>query len=112
MGPGSDVFCGRPMVTRQGIAFDSIIAHRQSCICRGAEDDTPITCVSRQRLRPSIMLSRNCAHGGPSGPGCGSVMSGSTVPKSTACMKTVILGYRNLRMVEHARANESGSAEG
>ena len=22
MGPGSDVFCGRPMVTRQGIAFD------------------------------------------------------------------------------------------
>jgi hypothetical protein len=28
----------------------SIIAHRQNCICRGAEDDTPITGVSRRRL--------------------------------------------------------------
>ena len=27
----------------------SIITHRQNCICRGAEDDTPITGVSRQR---------------------------------------------------------------
>jgi hypothetical protein len=48
-----------------------------------AHDDTPFTGVSRQRLRPSVMLSKNCAHVGPSAPGCRSVMSGSTRTKST-----------------------------
>ena len=50
---------------------------------------------SRQRLRPSVMLSKNWAHAGPSAPGCRSVMSGSTRTKSTDCMRMAIIRCRS-----------------
>jgi hypothetical protein len=91
-GPSLDrapmLFRGRPTVSPR--ALHSIIAHRLNCICRNADAVTPNTAVSRQRLRPSAMLSKNCAPSGPSPLGCRSVMSASTKTKSTDCMTMTI----------------------
>jgi len=77
------LFRERPTVSHQNIAFD--LAHRLNCICRSADAVIPNIAVSRQRPRPSAMLSKNCAHSGPSPLRCRSVMSVSTKTKSSNC---------------------------
>ena len=73
-------------MSRQGIAFD--YSSPAELFLSRRRGRTPITGVSRQRLRPSAMLSKICAHAGPSAPGCRLETSGSTMTKSIGCMKS------------------------
>ena len=82
------LFRERPTVSRQSIAFDYSSPAELYLSKRGRR--APNTAVSRQRLRRSAMLSKNCAPSGPSAPGCRSVMSASTRTKSTDCMTMTI----------------------
>ena len=58
MGSGCDVILWEAH-SDAARGLHSTTARRLNCFCRGAEDGTPNTVVSRQRPRPSVMLSEN-----------------------------------------------------